>query len=45
MSELLGGEAAISPGRATIEEFWTGRMVVVAVTGDLDVIPGQVVNT
>ena len=40
MTELLGGEAAISPGRdeLTIEEFWTGRMVVVAVTGDLDIL-------
>ena len=40
MTELLGGEAAISPGRdeLTIEEFWTDRMVVVAVTGDLDIL-------
>ena len=40
MTELLGGEAAISPGRdeLTIEEFWTGRMVVVSVTGDLDLL-------
>ena len=40
MTELLGGEAAISPGRdeLTIEEFWTGRMVVVSVTGDLDIL-------
>ena len=40
MTELLGGEAAISPGRdaLTIEEFWTGRTVVVAVTGDLDIL-------
>src|SRR6476469_2935970 len=40
MTELLGGEAAISPGRdaLTIEEFWTGRMGVVAVTGDVDLL-------
>ena len=40
MTELLGGEAAISPGRdeLAIEEFWTGRMVVVSVTGDLDLL-------
>ena len=40
MTELLGGEAANSPGHdeLTIEEFWTGRMVVVTVTGDLDIL-------
>jgi len=40
MTELLGGEAAVSPGRdeLAIEEFWTGRMVVVSVTGDLDLL-------
>jgi anti-sigma B factor antagonist len=40
MTELLGGEAAIFPERdeLTIEEFWTGRMVVVAVAGDLDIL-------
>jgi anti-sigma B factor antagonist len=40
MTELLGGEAAISPGRdeLTTEVFWTGRVVVVAVTGDLDLL-------
>ena len=40
MTELLGGDAAISPGRneLTIEEFWTGRMVVVSVAGDLDIL-------
>ena len=41
MTELMGGEAATAPGRRdelTIEEFWTERMVVVAVTGDLDLL-------
>src|SRR6478609_2204951 len=40
MTELLGGQAAISPGRdkLTIEESWTDRTVVVAVTGDLDIL-------
>ena len=40
MTELLGGQAAISPGRdeLTIEESWTGRMVVVAVAGDVDML-------
>jgi len=40
MTKLMGGEAAISPGRdeLTIEEFWTDRMVVIAVTGDLDTL-------
>ena len=40
MTELMGGEAATAPGRdeLTIEEFWTERMVVVAVTGDLDLL-------
>ena len=40
MTELLGGQAAISPGRdeLAIEEFWTGGMVVVAVAGDVDML-------
>jgi len=40
MTELLGGQAAISPERdkLTIEESWTDRTVVVAVTGDLDIL-------
>ena len=37
---MQGGEAAISPQSVglTIEEFWTGRTVVVAVAGDLDIL-------